>query len=83
MMQSNLIIAQGAEAATSASMITPWNEDTDKNLRNFIQQRAERRMREINKEVDQVREPLFLNNRQVESHLQAETTAYLRAGIHS
>ena len=70
-----MILAQG-----EATNLTPWNDSTDLNLRNFIQKRAAKRIKEINKEVDMAMQPLFdRTSSHAVTTLQVED-AYLRSG---
>ena len=61
--------------------MNPWCQDTDKNLRNFIQQRAAKRIKEIDREVELAKQPLFVTNKAKQTIL-AEN-AYLRSGKNS
>lgn len=36
-----------------------WNEDTDKNMQDYIKKRTDKRMKEIKREVEEVKPVIF------------------------
>ena len=56
-----MILAQGESPDTSPLPINPWNKSTEHNLRNFIEKRTAKRIKQINKDFEQARQEPFVN----------------------
>ncbi len=65
-------------AQNELTTVQTWNDNTDLNIRNFIQQRAQKRMREIHNEVELAKPKIFSVPGEIEQNTIQVETAYLR-----
>ena len=70
--------SEGPNALNNAA----WNENTDKNLQNFIQKRTNQRMKEIKREFTEAKPAIFDRNYEQQNSKLVES-AYIGQGLSS
>lgn len=67
-------------AQNTSSAVNHWDESTEVNIRNFIQQRAQKRIKEINKDFEMAKPGLFNKPNIIEQTTALVEAQYLRQG---